>query len=84
MRKSIAGALIVTGAVWLAFTPASKAQANYSSRQALEQCRSRVLATMAISKAPETQVGGQNEVRFAAARVARGRNQEGRGWRLYG
>lgn len=57
MRKSFAGALIVTGAVWLAFAPASKAQANYSSRQTMEQCVSRVLATMAKSKAPETQVG---------------------------
>jgi hypothetical protein len=57
MRRSFAGALIATGAVWFAFAPASNAQANYSSRQTMEQCVSRVLAIMAKSKAPETQVG---------------------------
>ena len=57
MRKTFAGALIVTGAVWLTLAPTSEAQANQSSRQTMEQCVGRVLATMAKSKAPEIQVG---------------------------
>jgi hypothetical protein len=57
MRKTIIGALTVSGAVWFAFASAPAAQANQSSRQAMEQCVGRVLATMAKAKTPETQVG---------------------------
>jgi len=57
MRTTFVGALIAAGAVWLALTPGSQAQANQPSRQSMEQCVGRVLATMAKSKAPEVQVG---------------------------
>jgi hypothetical protein len=56
MRKTFVGALIASGAV-LVLTPGSQAQANQPSRQSMEQCVGRVLATLAKSKAPEVQVG---------------------------
>ena len=58
MRTLLRGALIATGAVWLALGPGShRADAAPSSRQALERCVNRVVTTMARSKAPEAQVG---------------------------
>src|SRR4051812_49896769 len=57
MRTTFVGALIAAGAVWLALTRGSQAQANQPSRQSMEKCVGRVLATMARAKAPEVQVG---------------------------
>ncbi|MFL5126863.1 MAG: hypothetical protein ACJ8CS_16750 [Microvirga sp.] len=57
MRKTFVGALIVAGAACVVLAPGSQAQANQPSRQSMEKCVGRVLATMARAKAPEVQVG---------------------------
>src|SRR4051812_50165626 len=57
MRKPFVGALIVAGAACVVLAPGSQAQANQPSRQSMEKCVGRVLATMARAKAPEVQVG---------------------------
>ena len=58
MLKSIYGALVLSGAIGFSIVAGPQgAEAQARSRQSMEQCVQRVLASLAKAGAPETQVG---------------------------